>query len=150
MERKFASFYIGQGLYGLDVSVIREILRKPEITTVEKAPDYVRGLLNLRGQIVTVLDPGVKLGFGALEFNEDSRCIILKSNVRAAMNENQSSTEIVGLLTGRVGDMVSVQDSDVKKAPANVNDVKAEFIEGVINLEKELLVVLKVEQLIKE
>ena len=78
-NRQFITFYLGEDLFGLDILLVREINRHLELTRVDRTPEFVRGLMNLRGQIVTVLDLGIRLGIGARAIERESSCIVLKT-----------------------------------------------------------------------
>lgn len=152
--RQFATFYIGENLFGLDVLLVREINRNLDFTHVDRASEYVVGLLNLRGQIVTVLDLGVKLGLGKRKATGDSRCVVLKTNQELAENQNAyaerdiTADEIVGLLVDRIGDMVVVDEKEIEKPPANVGVVDGKFLSGVVKMEGALLVLLKSKEML--
>lgn len=149
MDRQYATFYVGSGRFGIDILTVREINRHLDITPVERAPEYVSGLLNLRGQIVTVVDLGMRLGLGARKIGPDSRCIVLKTTSDMIMNKSKellkenTSDDLIGLLIDRVGDMVSLTDEDLEPAPANISGVDSKFISGVVKLSDGLMVALR-------
>ena len=76
---ELATFYVGESLYGMDILKVQEINKLMDMTRVPQAPDYVMGILNLRGQIVTVIDLGNKLNLDNIQVNETSRNIIVNS-----------------------------------------------------------------------
>ena len=78
-KMELATFYIGDALCGMDILRIQEINKHMEMTVVPQAPDYVMGILNLRGQIVTVIDLGQKLGLSSIELSDEARNIIVNS-----------------------------------------------------------------------
>ena len=149
MDRHYATFYVGSGCFGIDILTIREINRHLDITPVERAPEYVCGLLNLRGQIVTVLDLGARLGLGSRNIGPASRCIVLKTTSDMAMNrsktlsDDSTSDDLIGLLIDRVGDMITLTDEDLEPAPANISGVDNKFISGVVKLPNGLMVALR-------
>jgi purine-binding chemotaxis protein CheW len=151
-----ASFYIGKNLFGIDIRLIREINRNIEITPVDRAPDFVRGLLNLRGQIVTVVDVGIRMGLRNKDEKTDNcRCIVLKTNdeMSAKRSEDSSieetSRDLVALYVDDIGDMVTFEEKDMDAPPANIGDIEGRFIHGVVKLEKELMIVVKVGELLR-
>jgi purine-binding chemotaxis protein CheW len=154
MALQFASFYMGESLFGIDVLLVREINKNLEITPVDPAPQQVRGLLNLRGQIVTVLDLGTTLGLGPREITDSTCCIVLKTNAELAHYRQQGFTlenttkDLVGLLVDKIGDMVSVETRDIEPPPANVSGVDGKFLAGVLKLEQELLVTLRLQEVL--
>ena len=153
--RQLTPFYLGENLLGINVLTIREINRHIEITPVDRAPDYVAGLMNLRGQIVTVLDLGVRLGIGARPITEHSCCIVLKTNdeikrmTDIGLVIEETCPDIVGLLVDSVEDIISVEDSQIEPSPANVGEVDGKFITGVAKQDGNLVVVLNLSMVIR-
>ena len=151
-NRQFITFYLGEDLFGLDILLVREINRNMEITKVDRSPDYVRGLMNLRGQIVTVLDLGARLDIGVRKIGRESSCIVLKTRAELERHDdelNESATvDLVGLLVDRIGDVVAVDSGDIDSPPAHAGGVKGKYLNGVVKLEKQLLTTLKVSEVL--
>ncbi len=133
---QFVTFRIDDHLLGIDVLMVREINRVLNITPVQHAQDYVRGLINLRGQTVTVIDLGVRLGLGPRTIGAASHNVILKNDV-------------VGLLVDSIGDVVQAEEDEVELPPANAGRIDGAFMDGVIKLKHELLVVLSTKKILK-
>ena len=154
-NRQFITFYLGEDSFGLDILLVREINRNMDITKVDRAPAYVRGLMNLRGQIVTVLDLGVRLDIGARTICHESSCIVLKTRAELERHNDDAEpdegaiTDLVGLLVDRIGDVVTADSGDIDPPPARAGDVKGRFLEGVIKLEERLLITLKASEILK-
>jgi len=153
-NRQFITFYLGDDLFGLDILLVPEINRNMDSTPVDRAPAYVRGLINLRGQIVTVLDLGVRLNIGARRISRASRCIVLKTRHEVArtavsgVDLDNLAADLVGLLVDRIGDVVSVDADAIDPPPAHAGGVKGKFLDGIVKLEKQLLITLKVAELL--
>lgn len=154
MDRQFATFYIGNARFGIDILMVREINRHLEITPAERAPEFVRGLLNLRGQVVTVIDLGVRLGLGPRVITPESRCLVLKTSFdlavhqKAGLLDDDTSNDVIGFLIDRVGDMVTVGEKDLEPAPANISGVDGQFLLAVAKLEDGLMVALKTREIL--
>ena len=153
--KQFASFHVNNNLFGIDIRLIREINRNVDITVVDSAPDFVRGLLNLRGQIVTVIDIGVRMGLREKKDIQDNcRCIVLKTSeeLSAKRSEDPSiedtSRDLVALYVDDIGDMVTMDEKEIEATPANIGDVEGKFIGGMAKLENELMIILKMTQLL--
>lgn len=136
-EVEFASFYIGDLLMGVDIQQLQEINRHLDTTAIPHAPGCVKGVVNLRGEVVTVLDLKAILGLGHADITPESRNVIV--NIAG---------EKFGLLVGRIADVVITQQDEIEPSPANVGGVEGRFFKGVYKLESELLVVLNVEEVI--
>jgi purine-binding chemotaxis protein CheW len=154
-SKQFASFYIGDNLFGVDIRLIREINRNIDITPVDGAPDFVRGLLNLRGQIVTVIDVGVRMGLRAIEDRKDNcRCIVLKTSdeLSGKYDESQdienTSRDLVALYVDGIGDMVTLDEKQIEPPPANIGELEGKYIQGIARTEKDFLILLKMSELL--
>lgn len=136
---EMATFYVGNALFGMDILKVQEINKILDMTTVPQAPDYVKGILNLRGQIVTIIDLGIKLGLPGIEIGPETRNIIVNSK-----------NEYIGLLVDRIGDVERTSEDKIEAPPANIGGVKAMFFEGVCKKENSLIGILNVEKVLKE
>ena len=133
-EIEFATFHVGRLLLGIDIRQTEEINRQLDLTPVPHAPACVRGVVNLRGEVVTVLDLRNILGLEPLALSAASRNVVVRNE-----------SEQVGLLVDRVADVVTVHPEEMEPPPANVSGVSGRFFKGVYKLESALLVVLDVE-----
>ena len=152
MEKQFTTFYIDEMHCGIDILLVKEINRQLEISEVAGAPVFIRGLLNLRGQIITVIDIGVPLGFEARQLSPRSRCIVLKTAAELALLPDsadiveETSSEMVGLFVDRIGDMITVDDREIQPPPANFANIDGRYLNGVIQREDDLLIILKISE----
>lgn len=136
---ELATFYVGDALCGMDILKVQEINKMMEMTQVPQAPDYVMGILNLRGQIVTIIDLGKKLGLSAVDVNESSRNIIVNSD-----------SEYIGLLVSSIGDVVQADWQTVERPPANIGGVQGVFFKGVFKMEDRLIGILDSDRVLAE
>ena len=155
MIRQFATFRLGDGLFGVDVLLVREINQQMDITPAPLASSWVRGLINLRGQVVTVFDLRVRLGMPAEETTEASHILILKTEAELALlraRENNAALrtceDMIGLLVDDIGDVVEMDESEIEPPPANAGGVEGRFVQGVVKLEGELMLVLKIQEVL--
>jgi purine-binding chemotaxis protein CheW len=155
-QKQFASFYLDNNLFGIDIRLVREINRNIDITHVDRAPEYIRGLLNLRGQIVTVVDVGIRMGIRQKgEEKENCRCVVLKTSEELSAKRDEDPTledtsrDLVALYVDGIGDMVTFDEKEIEPSPANIGEVEGRFIRGVVKLEKELMINLNVSELLK-
>jgi len=152
---QYSTFRLGDRLFGLDLMMIREINRILDITPVPHAAPHIRGLINLRGQIVTILDLAVRLGLPSREINEDSHNIILKTNSElAAVHQSghsqqlATSTDLAGFLVDAIGDVVEADDTSIEPPSANVSEAEGRFLAGVIKTDVGLLVLLDMHEVL--
>lgn len=135
--RQFCTFYLDRSLYGVEVNKVQEVLRDQEMTPVPLAPDVVRGLINLRGQIVTAIDLRRRIGRPAREGGGRSMNVVLRTEEGA-----------VSLLVDEIGDVVEVEDSILERPPENLRGVSRELISRVAKLDRELLILLDTERVL--
>lgn len=147
---QFATFRVGEHLFGLDILGVREIIRVFDITPVPRTEDHIRGLINLRGQIVTILDLAVRLGHPRPPITETSHIVILKAAVDGNREDRtQGSTQgLLGLLVDSIGDVVSADDSRADAPPANITEAEERYLSGVLKTEAGLLVLLNLKELL--
>lgn len=136
---ELATFYVGEALCGMDILKVQEINKLMEMTKVPQAPSYVMGILNLRGQIVTIIDLGKKLGLTDVDVTESSRNIIVNSD-----------NEYIGLLVSRIGDVVEAEWEKVERPPANIGGVQGVFFKGVFKLKDRLIGILDADRVLSE
>ncbi|MCK4486461.1 MAG: chemotaxis protein CheW [Desulfobacterales bacterium] len=136
---ELATFFVGEALCGMDILKVQEINKLMERTWVPQAPEYVLGVLNLRGKIVTIIDLGKKLGLSATQLSDATRNIIV-----------DSQDEYIGLLVDRIGDVVLADWDKVEPPPSNISGVQGKFFEGVYKTENSLVGILDVEEVLKE
>ena len=135
---ELATFYVGRALCGMDILKVQEINKLMEMTKVPQAPDYMVGILNLRGQIVTISDLGQKLGLGSIEVSNESRNIIVNT-----------PGEHVGLLVSRISDVVMADPDKIEPAPANMNGIQGAFFTGVYKTENKLIGILNIKEVLR-
>jgi purine-binding chemotaxis protein CheW len=138
-ERQFATFYVGTLLLGVDIRFVQEINRQREITKVPHAPEHVRGVINLRGEVATVVDLRIVLGLPKSSASRDERNLII-----------QSKDESIGLMVDRISDILTVKNDEIDPAPANINDIDGRFIAGVHTLDSDIVVLLDVEKVLTD
>lgn len=138
-DLEFSTFYVGGALCGINILNIQEINKHFEITRVPQAADYVEGILNLRGRIVTIIDMGKKLGLAPVTKDKDNRNIIVNSE-----------DEHIGLLVDAISDVVLARSDDIEPAPSNIGGVKGKYFKGVLKTEKQLIGILDIDEVLKE
>ena len=122
---------------GLDISDVQEINKHIDITKAYGSPDYVRGIINLRGEIVTVIDLRKKFGMEMEELNENMRVVIV-----------ESQGENIGLLVDRIDDIVLADPKLIEPPPSNVSGVTGEFFTGILKTDDSLITILDIHNLL--
>ena len=137
-EVQFSCFYLGDTLCGFDINLVQEVNDELSITEVPLSPEYVMGIMNLRGQIITVIDIAFKLGMSRSEIQPGSRVIIIKTE-----------REFIGLIVDRVSEVVSGTRDNIAPPPPNLKGLQGKFVDGVIHTKtNELLALLDIEKVL--
>lgn len=153
----FATFKLNDQLFGLDIRFIREINKQLDLSPVPHAPDYIFGLLNLRGQIVTVLDLKRRIGFEKTCITPQTHNVIIKTDqelppsiLQDTAYSGLSIPDKVGLLVDQIGDILTVSHDEIAQPPANTGKIDGQYLAGVVPLENELLTILSLNAILTE
>jgi len=130
-ERTFVAFRLDREEFGLPVGSVREVLRVGEVTRVPQAPPHIRGVMNVRGSILPVVEIRTRVGLGPLDPGPDSRVVVLEVGERA-----------LGLLVDRVTRVAKVRVSEIEPPPAEVVTARTDYVVGVAKRPEGLLVLL--------
>ena len=134
---QFISFAIGDDQYGVDIMAVREIKGWSDITHLPKQPEYVRGVLNLRGSIVPIIDLRCRFGQGLTEATPLHIVIIV-----------QIATRQVGLLADRVLDIVSTDSSQIQPVPRIAQVSRVDFLSGLVTVEGAMIALIDLPNLL--
>ncbi|MFT4080056.1 chemotaxis protein CheW [Rhodomicrobium lacus] len=133
---QFISFSIGGEEYAIDITAVREIRGWSGTTALPNQPDYVLGVMNLRGTIIPVYDLKLRFGTGATEAAKSKIVIIVAIRERT-----------VGLLVDAVSDILTIETSEIRPVPEMDRGAVAEFLSGIVSVEGTMVVVLSLEHL---
>jgi purine-binding chemotaxis protein CheW len=134
IENLVSTFYIGETLFGFETVKVQEVVRAGNVTPIHHAPPFVRGVMNLRGRIVTVVDLATRLGLGTVDVGEDSRTYIV-----------EWKQEHLGLLVDRTADVVAFDRRAIKPRPENVRGGSGSMLEGMCQAAGRLVALLDLE-----
>ncbi len=154
-SNNYTSFYINDILFGINILLVREVNRFLTIHPLFQVPDIVRGTLNLRGQIVTILDLGVRLESGYCKIDADTHCLILKSrqeliDIQASSDLlEQSVTDHVGFLVDRIGENFSISSDRFISQATDIGGIKQKYVSSIAKLDKELMVIPDLSEILK-
>jgi purine-binding chemotaxis protein CheW len=131
--RQLVGFTIGKELFGVDILMVQEIIRAAPITAVPNSPDFVEGVINLRGNIIPVIELRKRLGFAMPDVNmEDSWILILDIEGR-----------ITGFIVDSVTEVLKIQESGIEPPPdIVVAGLETQYIRGVCEIDEKLLILL--------
>lgn len=128
---KFVTFLLGNETYAVHASKVNEVLRHTDITPVPGSPSFVLGIINLRGDVLTVIDTREIFGLEPEEISAQSRIVVVELEDYA-----------VGALVDRVAEVVDLNEASIEPSPNTGNDQATMFMQGVYHYENELLVLV--------
>ena len=136
---QWVTFHLAGETYGVNVMQVQEVLRYTEIAPVPGAPHYVIGIINLRGNVVTVIDTRNRFGLTPGELTDNTRIVII-----------EAEKNVVGILVDSVAEVVYLKQSEIETAPNVGNEESAKFIQGVCHKNNELLILIELDKLISD
>ena len=136
---QWVTFQLEEETYGINVMQVREVLRHTEIAPVPGAPDYVLGIINLRGNVVTVIDTRSRFGLMQGEISDNTRIIVI-----------ESEHQVIGILVDSVAEVVYLRSSEIDTTPSVGTEDSSKFIQGVSNSEGKLLILVDLNKLLSE
>jgi purine-binding chemotaxis protein CheW len=136
---QWVTFKLENEIYGINVMQVQEVLRYSEIALVPGAPLYVLGIINLRGNVVTVIDTRSRFGLESCEVTDNTRVVVI-----------ESEKQVIGILVDSVAEVVYLKASDIDVAPNVGNEESTQFIQGVSNRDGELLILVDLDKLLSD
>jgi purine-binding chemotaxis protein CheW len=136
---QFVTFVLMDETYGINVMQVQEVLRVTEIAPVPGAPAYVLGIINLRGNVVTVIDTRTRFGLPSAEMGDASRIIVI-----------ESEKQVVGILVDAVAEVVELREGDIDVAPNVGTEDSSRYIQGVATREEGLLILVDLNKLLTD
>ncbi len=130
---KYLTFVLGQEEYGVEILKVREIIGMMDITSVPRTPDFVRGVINLRGKVIPVIDLRLKFGMEAAEATEQT-CIIVV---------NVGEIEM-GVVVDRVSEVLDIGSAEIEKTPSFGVSVETNFILGIGKTDEKVTILLDI------
>jgi len=133
---EFLTFTLGAEEYGVDILKVQEIRGYDTVTRIPDAPEFIKGVINLRGTIVPVVDMRLKFQLGKADYNSLTVMIIL--NV---------ASRVVGMVVDGVSDVVQLTGEQMRPAPEFGSTVETQFLTGIGTLDKRMLILMDIEKL---
>lgn len=137
--RQFLTFCLGQEYFGMELHQTREILEYSNVTDVPLMPDFMAGVINLRGEVVPVIDLALRLGRDPIKIHKRTCVVIVELH-------SFDQEYVLGLLVDSVSEVLELDDSDIEDAPSFGARIKAEFILGIAKKDEEFVVLLDAEK----
>lgn len=134
---QLVSFKLDKIEYGIDILSVHEILRIPEITRLPNAPEYIKGVINLRGNVIPVVDIRMRFGMPSAPVTELSRIIVV-----------EIGEKLVGLMVDNVYQVIRLSRSRIDEPHELIEGISTEFINGIGRLQDRLIVILRLDNIL--
>jgi len=143
LEGKYLTFNLMDEFYGVSVFWILQIIAIPEITKIPKTPVFVRGVINLRGKIIPVIDLRIKFMLPEKEYDERTSIIVIK--IKTEHNEIN-----IGIIVDKVLEVLDIKDADIEKTPSFGANIEMQFIQGMAKVKQRVVSLLHIERILTE
>lgn len=134
-SKQFLTFRIGKEFFGLELDQTREILEYTGVTKVPLMPNFLSGVINLRGEMVSVIDLAVRLGREPIQIQRRTCIIVVEI-------QSDSQDHVLGLLADGVSEVVEIAMDEIENAPSFGSNIRAEFIQGIAKRDQQFVVLL--------
>jgi purine-binding chemotaxis protein CheW len=134
----FLSFQLGKEFFAVNVAKVLTILEMKPITKVPNSPNFMRGVINLRGNVLPVIDMRIKFGMSATEFTTNTCIIVLNVTVDDELLQ-------LGILVDAVDEVLEIKDSEIEESPSIGTKYKVEFIQGMYKLDSGFIMLLNID-----
>lgn len=134
---QYVTFLLGDEEYGLEIMAVQEIIGFTHITHVPHLPDFIKGVINLRGTVVPVIDLRLKFGLGQVEYNNHTCVVVVKMEER-----------VMGMIVDVVSEVVNFPDGAVEPAPAFGTNIRADFIKGMGKIGDRLVIIMDIDRVL--
>ena len=141
-ERKFLTFMLGKASYGIDVLKTREIIRLVDITAVPRMPDYVKGVINLRGRIIPVIDLRLRFALANADATERTCIVVVKVSLPGSL------TLQMGLIVDAVEEVINLPDADIEPPPNFGAQVTTDAILGMAKVRDSVKTLLDIDKVL--
>lgn len=138
---KYLSFALGNEQYSVPVLKVREIIKIMDITAVPQVPEYVKGVINLRGKVIPVVDLRLKFGFAAQDYSERT-CIIVVEVVLAA------GARMMGIIVDHVSEVLNVAAEEIEPTPEFGEEIETDYMRGIAKVRGQVKILLDLDSVL--
>ena len=134
---EYLTFCLGDEYYGIDILTVQEIRTYEQVTTIVNMPDFIKGVMNLRGIVIPIVDMRIKFNLKEVTYHEMTVVIILNIGTR-----------VVGIVVDGVSDVVSLKKEEIQAPPKLAGTLDTQFIEGLVSQNELMIILIKIKKLI--
>jgi purine-binding chemotaxis protein CheW len=141
-EGKYLTFTLAKEEYGIGILKIKEIIGMMAITTVPQTPEFVKGVINLRGKVIPVVDLRLRFGMGEIDYT-DRTCIIVVEI------QGESGVVLIGIVVDSVSEVLNIKGDDIEEAPAFGAKLNTDWIRGIAKTEGGVKILLDIDRVLR-
>jgi len=134
---QMVSFAVGGEDYGIGIQTVKEVIKIKNITQLPKTPSFVRGVINLRGDVIPVIDLREKFGLPQEDYTDKTRVIVVELDGKS-----------IGMVVDSVSTVINIAQNDIEPPPSLVGGLSAEFLKGVGKIGEELIILINIEKVL--
>jgi purine-binding chemotaxis protein CheW len=142
-EGKYLTFTLAEEEYGIGILKVKEIIGMMTVTTVPQTPDFVKGVINLRGKVIPVMDLRLRFGMEAIDYN-DRTCIIVVEI------EGSAGTIQVGIVVDSVSEVLNIKGEDIEETPTFGAKLNTDYILGMAKMEDSVKILLDIDRVLNK
>lgn len=142
-EGKYLTFSLAEEEYGIGILKIKEIIGMMPITTVPRTPEFVKGVINLRGKVIPVMDLRLRFGIEEIDYTERTCIVVVEI-------EGTSGTVMIGVVVDSVSEVLNIKGEDVEETPTFGTKMNTEYILGMAKMEGGVKILLDIDQVLSE
>lgn len=139
IDQKLLTFSLGSEGYGVSILKVKEIIGMMEITPVPKTPDFIKGVINLRGKIIPVMDLRIKFGMDEKEYNERTCIIVAEVDIKGVQ-------KLLGVVVDMVSEVVTVSDDQIEPPPEYGTAIEHNSILGIGKIKDRVVIILDIDE----
>ena len=140
-EGKYLTFTLAEEEYGIGILKIKEIIGMLPITSVPQTPDFVKGVINLRGKVIPVIDLRLRFGMGEIDYTERTCIIVVEI-------DSQAGTVLIGIVVDSVSEVLNVKGDDIADTPTFGTKLNTEYILGMAKMEGGVKILLDIDRVL--
>ncbi|MCK5267061.1 MAG: purine-binding chemotaxis protein CheW [Spirochaetes bacterium] len=134
---QFVSFYVGSENYGVSIENVESIVRIPDVTLLPQTEDFIKGIINIRGNIIPVIDMRERFGMVSVNYSSTTRVIVVKINEK-----------LIGMIVDNVSQVIVLNSEQITPAPDVIHGISGEYLDGIGKQGDDIVIILNVEKIL--
>lgn len=139
--QQYLTFLVGKDIFGINILDVKEIIEINNITRIPKTPDYIRGVINLRGNVVPVIDLSARLERQCSEITKLSCIVLIEVDVHG-------ESQVIGALVDQVNEILDISESNIQPTPDFGTDIRTDFIQAMGRVEENFIILLAINRIL--